>query len=109
MASGGGVTWFAKSMVEGLPVLIALGAGCALALLNLRKHPRASAWALGGGALLLLDFLLVRLWSAFAVAKLYASGSPNTFLLAGANFLFSLLMGAGIGLLFYAAFADREA
>jgi hypothetical protein len=105
---GGGITWFAKSLVEGLPVLIVVVGGMALCFVKMKVSPRASAWALGGGGVLLLHFLVGRLWGAFGVARLYGSGGAGPLMAAAVSFLLNVLLAAGLGVLFYAVFVGRN-
>jgi len=100
---------FVKSVLEGLPVLIALGAGCALALLSLAKCRRPALLALLAGALALLHFFGARVFSAFVVPQLYARSGSNVagFARSGSSLFLNLVLAAALGLLFYAVFDGR--
>jgi hypothetical protein len=108
MGAEQGVTLFLKMVVEGLPTLVALGIGCALCILSLRKHRRAAIFALAGGGLLLVNFFGARVFSAFLMPVLYRIGGGSSGLLrSGVTLFLSLIFAAGIGLLFYAVFEGR--
>ena len=109
MAAEQGFALFLKMVVEGLPILVALGIGCALSILSLRKHRRAAIFALAGGGLLFVNFFGARVFSAFLMPTLYRIGGGSSGLLrSGVTLFLSLIFAAGIGLLFYAVFDRRE-
>jgi len=104
-----GFQQFVKSVLEGLPVLIALGAGCALALLSLSKCRRPALFSLVAGALGFLHFFGSRIFGAFIVPQLYARSGSNVagFARAGSSLFLNLVLAAAFGLLFYAVCEGR--
>lgn len=102
----------ATSVAGLLPLVIVWVAGAALCFLEWRRCPKAATWALGGLGILAANTVAWRLFYALIFPRI-SSGS-GAFRYGGPGFVFLSFLGsaveaAGIGLLVYAVFQERDA
>ncbi len=95
-----------------IPLVVVWAVGAALCFLEWRRCPKAAGWALAGLGLLAANTVAWRVFYAVVFPRLASGGGIfgyGRFGFAFLSFLGAAVEAAGIGLLVYAVFQDRNA